>query len=58
LLGCSDALGVPQGLQSPLTTFVGDHLILEGHIPEHVIAGLLATSDNNFEEAKYDEFWL
>ena len=49
LLKRSDALGVPQDLQSHLTTFVGDRLILEGHIPEHVIVDLLSTSGDTLE---------
>lgn len=49
LLGRSDALGVPQDLQSHLTTFVGERLILEGHIPGHVIVDLLAAPDGAFE---------
>ena len=49
LLEKSDALGVPQGLQSHLTTFVGDRIILEGHIPEHVIVDLLAAPVDAFE---------
>jgi hypothetical protein len=32
LLSESDRLGVPPELQSHLTLFVGDHLILEGHV--------------------------
>ncbi len=42
LLDRSDALGVPPDLQSHLTVFVGDRFILEGHIPEGVVADLLA----------------
>jgi cytochrome c biogenesis protein CcdA len=49
LLAHSDELGVPPNLQSHLTTFVGDRLILEGHIPEPVIATLLAAPDGTFE---------
>ncbi len=49
LLERSDALGVPPDLQSHLTTFVGERLILEGHIPEHVIVALLAMPDDAFE---------
>ena len=49
LLAQSDELGVPPDLQSHLTTFVGDRLILEGHIPEQVIAALLAAPDGSFE---------
>lgn len=49
LLQRSDALGVPADLQSHLTTFVGERLILEGHIPEHVIIDLLATPGDAFE---------
>lgn len=41
LLERSDGLGVPPDLQSHLTVFVGDRVILEGHIPEHVVADLL-----------------
>ena len=49
LLERSDALGVPLGLQSHLTVFVGDQLILEGHIPEGVVADLLAAPTDAFE---------
>jgi cytochrome c biogenesis protein CcdA len=49
LLSKSDDLGVPPDLQSHLTTFVGERLILEGHIPGHVIVDLLAAPDGAFE---------
>jgi cytochrome c-type biogenesis protein len=49
LLERSDALGVPPSLQSHLTTFVGDRLILEGHIPEQVVSDLLTAPANAFE---------
>ena len=49
LMEKSDALGVPQGLQSHLTMFVGDRIVLEGHIPEHVIVDLLAAPVDTFE---------
>jgi cytochrome c biogenesis protein CcdA len=49
LLQRSDALGVPADLQSHLTTFVGERLVLEGHIPEHVIVELLAVPGDTFE---------
>jgi len=49
LLARSGALGVPPDLQSHLTVFVGDRLILQGHIPEHVVAGLLAAPTDAFE---------
>jgi cytochrome c biogenesis protein CcdA len=49
LLARSDELGVPPGLQSHLTVFVGDRVILEGHIPEHVVADLLAAPPDVFE---------
>ncbi|MEE9616098.1 MAG: hypothetical protein V3T90_03730, partial [Anaerolineae bacterium] len=49
LLAQSEALGVPPDLQSHLTVFVGDRLILQGHIPEHVVAGLLAAPADTFE---------
>jgi cytochrome c-type biogenesis protein len=49
LLARSDALGVPPDLQSHLTTFVGERLILEGHIPQHVITELLAAPADAFE---------
>ena len=42
LLELSDELYVPPGLQSHLTVFVGERIILEGHIPEQVVADLLA----------------
>jgi cytochrome c biogenesis protein CcdA len=49
LLERSDELGVPPALQSHLTTFVGDRLILEGHIPEQVVADLLSAPADRFE---------
>ncbi|MFQ6101672.1 MAG: cytochrome c biogenesis CcdA family protein [Anaerolineae bacterium] len=57
LLERSDALGVPPDLQSHLTVFVpstssghrGDRLVLEGHVPEHVVADLLAAPADAFE---------
>ncbi|MGB9777360.1 MAG: DUF1573 domain-containing protein [Anaerolineae bacterium] len=49
LLARSDALGVPPNLQSHLTVFIGDHIILEGHIPAQVVADLLAAPPNAFE---------
>ena len=35
-------------MQSHLTTFIGDRLILEGHIPEQVLSDLLAAPDGAF----------
>ncbi|MDY7075626.1 MAG: cytochrome c biogenesis protein CcdA [Chloroflexota bacterium] len=57
LLERSDALGVLPDLQSHLTVFVpstssehsGDRFILEGHIPEGVVADLLAAPADAFE---------
>jgi len=49
LLARSDALGMPPDLQSHLTVFVGDWLILQGHIPEGVVADLLAAPTDAFE---------
>jgi cytochrome c-type biogenesis protein len=49
LLSESDRLGVPPELQSHLTLFVGDHLILEGHVPPTVVADLLAAPDDTFD---------
>ena len=49
LLARSEALGVPPDLQSHLIVFVGDRLILQGHVPEHVVAGLLAAPADAFE---------
>lgn len=42
LLAQSEALGIPPSLQSHLTLFVGQRLILEGHIPAAVVADLLS----------------
>jgi cytochrome c biogenesis protein CcdA len=42
LIERSDALGVPPNLQSHLTVFVGERLILEGHVPGHVVADLVS----------------
>lgn len=49
LLRRSDELGVPPSLQSHLTVFIGDRIILEGHVPEHVVADLLAAPPDAFE---------
>jgi cytochrome c biogenesis protein CcdA len=49
LLDRSDALGVPPNLQSHLTTFVGDRLLLQGHIPAQVIVDLLNTPEDVFD---------
>jgi cytochrome c biogenesis protein CcdA len=49
LLARSDALGVPPGLQSHLTVFIGDRIILEGHVPDHVVADLLAAPPDAFD---------
>ena len=49
LLGRSSTLGVPPDLQSHLTVFVGERLILEGHIPEQMVADLLAAPSDAFE---------
>ena len=49
LLSQSDAMGVPPDLQSHLTVFIGERIILEGHIPEHVIADLLRAPEGAFE---------
>lgn len=49
LLKRSETLGVPSSLQSHLTVFIGDRLVLEGHIPEGVVAELLAAPSNAFD---------
>lgn len=49
LLDRSDALGVLPDMQSHLTVFVGDRLVLEGHIPESVVADLLVAPVDAFE---------
>jgi len=49
LLKESERLGVPQALQSHLTVFVGERIILEGHIPGHVVRDLLAAPSGAFE---------
>jgi cytochrome c biogenesis protein CcdA len=49
LLERSDELGVPPDLQSHLTVFIGERLILEGHVPEQVVADLLAAPADTFE---------
>jgi cytochrome c biogenesis protein CcdA len=57
LLERSDELGIPPDLQSHLTVFVpsadsghsGARLILEGHIPEQVVADLLVAPADAFE---------
>ncbi len=49
LVARSDELGVPPALQSHLTIFIGDRLILEGHVPADVVADLLAAPIDAFE---------
>ena len=49
LLARSDALGVPPDLQSHLTVFIGDRLILQGHVPGGVVAALLVAPADAFE---------
>ena len=49
LLERSDGLGVPPNLQSHLTVFVGERLVLEGHIPEHVVGDLLSAPAGTFD---------
>jgi cytochrome c-type biogenesis protein len=49
LLARSDELGIPPRLQSHLTIFVGDRLILEGHVPPDVVADLLVAPADSFE---------
>ncbi len=45
----SRALGLPPDLQSHLAVFVGDRIVLQGHVPEHVVADLLAAPPESFE---------
>ena len=49
LLARDEALGVPSDLQSHLTVFVGDRLILQGHIPVQVVSDLLAAPADAFD---------
>ena len=49
LLARDDTLGVPSDLQSHLTVFVGDRLILQGHIPVQIVSELLTTPANAFD---------
>jgi cytochrome c biogenesis protein CcdA len=49
LLDRSEELGVPSSLQSHLTVLIGDRLIMEGHIPEGVVAELLAAPSDAFD---------
>ena len=49
LLKESERLGVPLALQSHLTVFIGERIILEGHIPLHVVRDLLAAPVEAFE---------
>ncbi len=37
----NDELGIPIQLQGHFTTFIGTGIILEGHVPEHVIRDIL-----------------
>ncbi len=45
----SEELGVPAALQAHFTTFVGERLVLEGHVPAAVIRDLLAVPQDAFE---------
>jgi len=49
LVAHSDALGVPPALQSHLTIFVGERIVLEGHVPGQVVADLLAAPADAFD---------
>jgi cytochrome c-type biogenesis protein len=49
LLDRSEALGVPPSMQSHLTVLIGDRLVLEGHIPEGLVADLLTSPDDSFD---------
>lgn len=49
LLERSDALGIPPTLQSHLTVFVGDRIIFQGHVPEHVARDVLALEPGDVE---------
>ena len=49
LLTRDEALGVPPDLQSHLTVFIGDRLILQGHIPVQVVLDLVAAPANAFD---------
>ena len=49
LLERSDTLGVPPNLQSHLTVFVGERLVLQGHIPADVVRDLLSSSPGAFQ---------
>jgi cytochrome c-type biogenesis protein len=49
LLTRDEALGVPPDLQSHLTVFIGDRLILQGHVPVQVVSDLVAAPANAFD---------
>jgi len=49
LLARDQELGVPSDLQSHLTVFIGDRLILQGHIPVQIVSDLLAAPANAFD---------
>jgi len=49
LLKRSEEVGVPPALQSHMTVFVGDRIILQGHVPERVITDLLAAPPDAFK---------
>ena len=49
LLARDDELGVPADLQSHLTVFIGDRLILQGHIPVQIVSDLLAAPAAAFD---------
>ncbi|MCL7453514.1 MAG: hypothetical protein M8467_10755 [Anaerolineae bacterium] len=49
LLQHSEGLGVPSSFQSHLVVFIGERLILEGHIPQGVVSDLLQAPAEAFE---------
>ena len=38
----STALGIPPQLQGHMTTFIGDRIVLQGHVPERIVRDLFA----------------
>ncbi len=46
----NEQLGVPFELQGHFTTFMDNRIILQGHVPEHVIKGILSVKDQVFEK--------
>ena len=50
LNGLNNELGIPLELQGHFTTFVDNGIILQGHVPEHIIRDILKEENQVFEK--------